>query len=134
MSHSLPVLVGLSLRCDYRAPRLARHALEEALEADQLLDDARLVTSELVNSAVLHSGCDADDIIRVMASLDGGYLVISVHVPSVTRPVADPGHPGRDLETNRLGLHVVQHIADRWGAENPDGHRVWAALPMGTAA
>jgi hypothetical protein len=109
---------------------LARRALEDALEADPLLDDARLVASELVNSAVLHSGCHADDIMRVMVTLDAGYLMISVHVPSVARPAADSG---RELETTRLGLRVVQHIADRWGAESPDGHRVWAALPMGTA-
>lgn len=133
MSHPDPVLVGLSLRCDYRAPRLARRALEDALEADPLLDDARLVASELVNSAVLYSGCHADDILRVMVSLDGGYLVISVHAPSVARPVVDCGDPGRDPDTDRLGLRVVQHIADRWGAESPDDHRVWAALPMGTA-
>jgi hypothetical protein len=132
MSHSFPVLVGLSLRCDQRAPRLARRAIEGALETHPVLDDARLVASELVNDAVLNSGCEADDIIRVLARLDAGFLVISVHAP-VSPSVPTPEPTAYDYETEGLSLHVVRHIADRWGAESPGDHGVWAALPFGTA-
>ncbi|HWE14172.1 MAG TPA: ATP-binding protein [Solirubrobacteraceae bacterium] len=125
------MILGLSLRCDRRAPRLARRALEDALDADPVLDDARLVTSELVNNAVLHSGCEADDIMRVMVRLDAGYLVISVHVPGVSPTPGDAAHSALDFETGRLGLRVVEHLADRWGTESPDDHRLWAALPLG---
>ncbi|MDQ6776046.1 MAG: ATP-binding protein [Actinomycetota bacterium] len=128
-----PTIVGLSLRCDRRAPRLARRALEDALEAAPVLDDARLVASELVNNAVLHSGCEAADILRVMARLDDGFLVISVHVPDSQLPAGELRQHEEDLETDALGLRVVEHLADRWGSENPDGRRVWAALPIGTA-
>jgi anti-sigma regulatory factor (Ser/Thr protein kinase) len=120
-----PVL-GLSLRCDHRAPRLARQALgqalEQALEEAPVLEDARLIASELVNNAVLSSGCAADDIIRVAAQLEDGFLVISVHDPGVA-----PRLPGG------FGLRVLQRLAARWGTESPAGHRVWAALALGAA-
>jgi hypothetical protein len=101
---------------------LARRALEEALDEAPVLEDARLVASELVNDAVLSSGCAADDIIRVIAQLDDGFLVISVHDPGVA-----PRIPGG------FGLRVLQRLADRWGTEGLDGHRVWAALALGAA-
>jgi anti-sigma regulatory factor (Ser/Thr protein kinase) len=122
-------IVGVSLRCDRRAPRLARRAVESALEAAPVLDDARLVTTELVNNAMLHSGCAADDIIRVMVQLERGFLIISVHDPgpwheAPRRDRRDPSEPGG------FALRIVDKLADRWGAEDPGGHRVWAALPL----
>jgi hypothetical protein len=116
-------ILGLSLRCDRRAPRLARRALEEALDTAPVLEDARLVASELVNLAVMNFWCVADDIIRLAAELDEEFLIISVHVPGVAHEAE-----------GELGMRVVQELAHRWGSETHDGHRVWAALPLGTAA
>jgi anti-sigma regulatory factor (Ser/Thr protein kinase) len=121
-SASSSSVLGLSLRCDHRAPRLARRALEEVLDESPVLENARLLASELVNNAVLSSGCGADDIIRVVAHVDDGFLVVSVHDPGVA-----PRLPGG------FGLRVLQRLADRWGTESPDGHRVWAALALGAA-
>jgi anti-sigma regulatory factor (Ser/Thr protein kinase) len=126
-------ILGLSLRCDRRAPGLARRALEGALDTAPVLDDARLVATELVNNAVLHSGCAADDIIRVMAQLDDGYLIISVQDPGVSTARTPTLRRRGDSEPGGLGLRIVQQIAHRWGAERPNGHRVWAALPVSTA-
>ena len=127
-------ILGLSLRCDRRAPALARRALEGALDAPpRVLDDARLVATELVNNAVLHSGCAADDIIRVMAQVDDGYLIISVQDPGLWTGRTPTLRRRNDSEPGGLGLRIVQQIAHRWGAERPNGHRVWAALPVGTA-
>jgi hypothetical protein len=117
------------LRCDRRAPRLARRAVESALERAPLLDDARLVTTELVNHAVLHSGCVADDIIRVMVRLDPGFLIISVHDPGRSNE-APWRHPRDHSEPGAFALQIVEEIADRWGAEHPGAHHVWAALPL----
>jgi anti-sigma regulatory factor (Ser/Thr protein kinase) len=90
-----------------------------------VLDDARLVASELVNNTVLYSGCAPDDIMRVMAALDDGFLVISVDVPVTAVP--EVRQPAEDVEPGGLGLRVVQHLAHRWGAQHP---RVWAALAV----
>lgn len=86
------------------------------------------MASELVNNAVLHSGCKADDIMRVMVARDDGFLIISVHVPTPA-----PAQPADELENSTLGLRVVQHLADRWGTEHPHGRGVWAALPVDAA-
>jgi hypothetical protein len=94
-----------------------------------MLDDAKLVTTELVNNAMLHSGCGADDIIQVMVRLEGGFLIISAHDPGARSEA-----PRRDRhdqsEPGAFALRIVDELADRWGAEDPDGHRVWAALPL----
>jgi anti-sigma regulatory factor (Ser/Thr protein kinase) len=130
VSESASTILGVSLRCDRRAPRLARRALESALATTRVLEDARLVISELVNNAVLHSGCATDDIIRVTAQRDGSFLIISVHDPGIGAEfphLRDPKVP----EPGGYGLRIVKEIAARWGVENPDGHRVWAALALG---
>lgn len=132
MPDSTSPILGLSLRCDRRAPRLARRALERALRATPILDDARLVANELVTNAVLHSGCAADDIISVNARVDGDFLVISVREPGVSDETPrlcyrDASHPGG------LGLRIVAEIAHRWGVEHPNGQHVWAALRISTA-
>jgi anti-sigma regulatory factor (Ser/Thr protein kinase) len=125
-------ILGLSLRCDRRAPGLVRRALERALKAAPMLDDARLVATELVNNAVLHSGCGADDIIRVTARVDDGFLIISVHDPGVSIESPRLRHRGGS-EPGGFGLRIVQQLAHRWGTERPDGHHVWAALRVSTA-
>jgi hypothetical protein len=122
----------MSLRCDRRAPRLARRALEDALDSAPVLEDARLVASELVNHAVLYSGCDSEDIMRLMARRDDGFLVISLHLPEVGLPAPDRRRREEELDIRLLGLRVVHHLAHRWGREKPGGHRVWAALAIGT--
>ena len=99
-----------------------------------MLDDARLVATELINNAVLHLGWAGDDIIRVVARLDGGFLIISVHSPAV--PTQPPQLSPRDVsQTGGFGLQIIKRIAHRWGADrlDPDGHRVWAALPVRAA-
>jgi anti-sigma regulatory factor (Ser/Thr protein kinase) len=133
---SSPPILGLSLRRDRRAPRLARRALEKALAGGSIggptLEDARLIASELINDAVLHSECSADDIIRVAARLDDGLLIISVDHPSVVPPLPEHGHED-EPEPRRLSRRVLERLAARWGVERTDVHRIWAAVPVGTA-
>jgi serine/threonine-protein kinase RsbW len=131
---STPPILRLALRCDGRAPALVRRALESAREVAPVLEDARLVASELVNNAVLHSGCAADDIIRVIARLDGALLTISVDDPGVSDQI--PLLRPRAGEPGGLGLWIVEELAHRWGAEYvwgaelPRTHRVWAELAV----
>lgn len=99
-----------------------------------VLEDARLVATELANNAVLHSGCADDDIIRVLARLDGTVLTISVDDPGMSgqTPKLRPRGDG----PGGLGLWIVQALAHRWGADyvsragRPRAHRVWAELTL----
>ena len=129
MPKDAPGIVCLAVRCDQSAPLIARAALDDIPGLESVRDDARLVTSELVSNAVLHSECAPDDLIEVRARRGRDHLLISVHDPGESDQA-----PELKLKPDRaeggLGLQIVQQIARRWGAECPDGHRVWAELAM----
>jgi anti-sigma regulatory factor (Ser/Thr protein kinase) len=123
------VILRLRLRCDASAPARAREALRAVDRIEPVRDDALLVISELATNAVLHSGCDPNEEIEIVAEL----------VPEGLRiEVADRGHSDqvpmpRGVEfvgPGGMGLHVVQAIARGWGTERGDGTRVWAELAL----
>jgi anti-sigma regulatory factor (Ser/Thr protein kinase) len=120
-------LLSLDLPCDRSAPGVVRRALRENERLGPFLRDGVLVASELVANAVVHSGGAIDQRIRVRAELSEDRLRISVQ---------DPGLSGRDAvpasltetRTGGRGLQIVDQLADRWGADRPDGYRVWAEV------
>jgi serine/threonine-protein kinase RsbW len=87
--------------------------------------DAKLVASEIVSNAVLHSGCTPDDRLEVRARLEGRVFEISVHDPGLADEAPllrqNPDIGGR-------GLMIVQRLAESWGVAQPDGRLVWAQL------
>jgi anti-sigma regulatory factor (Ser/Thr protein kinase) len=105
------------------AARNALLALEPRLDA-QLLDDIRLLVSELVTNAIRHAdGSRGSGDIGLDVSIEHGRIRVEV---------ADPG-PGfipreRDDDTSRpggWGLYLVDRIADRWGVVRNSMNRVW---------
>jgi anti-sigma regulatory factor (Ser/Thr protein kinase) len=104
------------------AARNALLALEQRLD-DQVLDDIRLLVSELVTNAVRHAEAPR-----------GGEIGLDVTIQdsSVRVEVADPGlgfePTPRDNEMSRpggWGLYLVDRIADRWGIARNRMNRVW---------
>jgi hypothetical protein len=124
-----PELFRLELPCNSDAPCVARSAVDECEAIRPVREDARLVASELVTNAVLHSGCVAGDTLELLASIGEDHVVISVHDPCVKgdtprlRLEEDPTRGG-------YGLRVVQKIARRWGSDPSNGQRVWAELAL----
>jgi anti-sigma regulatory factor (Ser/Thr protein kinase) len=120
-------LLSVTVPCNHQAPAAVRHALGQIDRLSRFLDDGLLVASELVTNAVLHSGCAVGHEIEVSANLSDDRLLISVH---------DPGLSGREATHQASGhgrgggwgLEIVDRLAVRWGAERPDGYRVWAEL------
>jgi serine/threonine-protein kinase RsbW len=129
MPKDAPAIVCLAVRCDQSAPETVRAALDEVPGLDSVRDDARLVASELVTNAVLHSKCAPDDLIEFRAQRGQDQLLISVHDPGDSDQTPEL-KPKADRAEGGLGLRIVQQLARRWGAECPDGHRVWAELAM----
>jgi len=117
----------LSLPCDRHAPGFVRSALDGIDGIASIRDDAKLIASELVTNAVLHSGCSERDTIDVRATASSDRLILSVHDPG-PKPIGlnSPAH-GR---LGGLGLRIVQQLATAWGAEHPDRVRVWAELAI----
>jgi anti-sigma regulatory factor (Ser/Thr protein kinase) len=119
-------LVRLELRLapTVEAPWIARRRLTERfaqeLEHDEL-EDARLLSSELVTNAVVHGHGD----IQLSALLNDVRLTVEVSDKGEgferTAPRSGPGTVGGH------GLNIVNAVASRWGIEQGTSH-VWFEL------
>jgi len=114
---------------DDHAPASARRFVTDVLCAaghDAHVDDAQLVTSELVTNAVKHTTAPR---VEVSVALFDDHVRIEVAdiaegVPQLQRrqPTAVGG----------LGLVVVEQIAQQWGVDpRTPGKTVWCVLPLG---
>jgi anti-sigma regulatory factor (Ser/Thr protein kinase) len=111
---------------EHRAPADARAFLTGTLEAwgysGPLLDDARLVISELATNAVMHAG----SAFRVVAQSHNGRLRLAVRDGSCAEPKIGKDWPSAP---NGRGMRLVEAVCTRWGVERePDGKTVWAEL------
>ncbi|MGH6656227.1 MAG: ATP-binding protein [Actinocrinis sp.] len=116
----------LRLVPEVTAPRLARDFVASACAqwgADELADLARLLVSELVSNAVLHSGT----LVEVEVLLDGGDLHLRVHDDGDGVPMVVQRTP---RTIGGVGLDLVSRAAQAWGV-TPDprgGKDVWCIL------
>src|SRR5919202_1325081 len=88
-----------------------------------VLDDVRLLLSELVTNAVRHSGSPAGSRI---------HLGMSVSHGTVRAEVADDGRGFEPsprsapwTQAGGWGLHLVDSLASRWGVDRGGSVRVW---------
>ena len=110
------------------ARRFVRDKLLEWGHADTV-DDAMLVVSELAANALTH----AESSYRVRLAAAGPALRIEVEDDGTGTP--EP-QPLTETEESGRGLHLVGALAASWGMEAGEsgGKRVWAELPIATAA
>jgi anti-sigma regulatory factor (Ser/Thr protein kinase) len=94
--------------------------------AGELLDDLRLLISELVSNSVRHSGAGPDARVCLeVVTLPGG---VRVEVTDPGRGFTPRPRSGSRDEPGGWGLHLVERIAARWGVEGDAGTRVWFEL------
>jgi anti-sigma regulatory factor (Ser/Thr protein kinase) len=107
------------------APGAARQFVVDTLSAwnrADLLDDARLIVTELATNAVAHARTE----FTVTVTRQQDTIRIAVHDGKTTAPRLQ--HAGWLAESGR-GLALVSEIAHRWGQdEQGDGKTVWAEL------
>ncbi|MEU7022423.1 ATP-binding protein [Streptomyces sp. NPDC046203] len=113
------------------APGEARRDAVRALEAwglGQLVETARLLVSELVTNAVVHT--DSRRIgVAVTRTTETTVRIVVLDVGRTRVPASRP--PGDDEESGR-GFCLVAALADRWGIEYvTTGKRVWCELDAG---
>ena len=91
-----------------------------------VIDQARLLTSELVTNAIRHAATDS----RVTISCDGRRIRVEVEDGGRGSAVLLPSSP--DAPGGR-GLQIVDTVAARWGdcAASSDGYSVWFELAAG---
>ncbi len=109
------------------APARARRALD-GLDGvdDEVLDDVRLVVTELVTNSVRHAELARDDRIRLEV-VDGSDAVrIAVIDPGRGfEPIVSDRAPDR---TSGWGLYLVERIASEWGVSLDGETAVWCEI------
>jgi anti-sigma regulatory factor (Ser/Thr protein kinase) len=102
--------------------------LSESVYAARAVEDASLVTSELVTNAVVAGSI----IVTVSVELHRTHLYLAVHDYAPGDPAR--GNPPVDEPSGR-GLKIVDAVSRSWGTQHlPNGKRVWAIIAMPEAA
>lgn len=118
-------MIELSLDARPEAVRRARRAVEQLADRlpETLLDDLRLMVSELVTNCLRHGRLRPGDRIEVSIRSTANRVRVEVVNPgSGFRP---PGSDPSLYQTSGWGLFLVSRLADRWGVEADGGTRVW---------
>jgi anti-sigma regulatory factor (Ser/Thr protein kinase) len=98
--------------------RFVRTTLEGMGLPEELLQDATLLTNELVTNSIRHAGLGPDDLVDVTAEWSGASLRVIVRdggpgtLPSGV--VAGSIRPSPGGESG-WGLYLVDKLASRWG-------------------
>lgn len=110
---------------DREAAAAARRSLDElAAEVDgKLLDDIKLLVSELVTNSVRHAGIANEDQIRLSIDISPQRVQVQVCDEGrgfVPRPVTRSVYT-----TGGWGLYFVGRLTDRWGVSSDGETCVW---------
>ena len=112
------------------ARRFVRQTLTD-WGAAHLIDDAVLLTNELVTNAVVHAGTD----VNVSCALGPDYVQIGVgdsHGSRTLPPTVSNSAPDK---TSGRGLYMLSQISQVWGVEYDRlSKRVWFRLPLTAGA
>lgn len=116
-----------------RSVATARAFVRDTLQGwgyTDVVDDAVVLTSELVTNAVVHAGTAAD--VLCLRTEDGVRIEVSDHYPEREIPLQstgpDFGSPDRE---NGRGLLLCAALATRWGVEySPTRKHVWFQLDL----
>lgn len=90
----------------------------------ELIDDLKLVASELATNAVVH----AQSGFTLELRLEGASLRVSVSDGSRAKPVLGRGDPE---DVSGRGLRLVKTLSSNWGYRRTEsGKTVWAEVPV----
>lgn len=119
--------IDLRLRPEANSPAQARRSLEALRPGlnDLLVDDAKLLVSEIVSNSVRHASLDGTDAIEVRVRGSRSKLRVDVMDPG---PGFDPERIPPAEHEGGWGLRLLDRLATRWGVERNDETRVWFEL------
>ncbi|SRR6266542_3917145 len=112
-----------------KAVSQVRQALGDLGLPSVVLDDARLLTSELVTNSIEHAGLRPSDQVRIRASWSGTRLRVAVHDgggATASHPLAGSIRPAPGAQSG-WGLYLVDRLASRWGTGSG---RYWFELEL----
>lgn len=115
------------------AASVARAAADASCEGvpPHLLDNVRLLVSELVTNSVRHGGVGSIDPIVVRFAVGARFVRVAVtdHGSGFEPRVVRPEHGSE----SGYGLYLVERLADRWGARDDGAMTVWFELARNSA-
>jgi PAS domain S-box-containing protein len=114
-----------------RSVATARSFVRDTLQGwgfADIVDDAVVLTSELVTNAVVHAGTSAD--VLCLRSDDGVRIEVADRYPEREIPLqATPANTGSPDREGGRGLQLCAALAGRWGVEyTPTYKQVWFQL------
>jgi len=115
--------VDLDSGLDAAAEARAAIGLLDGMADPDLLDDVRLLVSEVVTNAVRHAGAPPDVKIRLTVSVADD--IVRAEVRDGGRGFQPSPRDAPQLEAGGWGLHLVDRLASRWGVERGQPARVW---------
>jgi anti-sigma regulatory factor (Ser/Thr protein kinase) len=122
-------LTQIVLPADRKAPGAARTLLGLCLGSllgARMLDDARLLVSELVTNSIVHGALGDGDSVVVRVQLEADALRLEVHNLGITGTIASNGG---DPERGRgFGLDLVSLLSTRWGVRRGVDTCVWLEM------
>ncbi|MFJ7424064.1 SpoIIE family protein phosphatase [Streptomyces uncialis] len=123
-----------------RSVATARSFVRDTLQGwgfADIIDDAVVLTSELVTNAVIHAGTSAE--VLCLRSGDTVRIEVADRYPEREIPLQhSPGDMGSPDRESGRGLQLCAALAGRWGVEySPSHKRVWFLMelpdrPVGT--
>lgn len=116
-----------------RSVAIARAFVRDTLQGwgySDVVDDAVVLTSELVTNAVVHAGTSAD--VLCLRTEDGVRVEVADRYPEREVPIQGTGHAFASTDSeNGRGLLLCAALASRWGVEyTPTYKQVWFQLDL----
>jgi len=118
-------MIDLHLRPSPDSPARARQALRGLAREvpGPVLEDIRLLVSELVTNSVRHAGLGPDATIGLRVEVLPERIRVEVSDPG---PGFEPGGESPSIyQDSGWGLYLVEQVATRWGVELEEATRVW---------
>jgi anti-sigma regulatory factor (Ser/Thr protein kinase) len=113
------------------APAMGRRVLDALTDGipPSVLDDARLLLTELLTNAIQHAQLSRDDRISVAVRREPAGLLVEVSDCGNGLPPAHARGPG---STSGWGLLLLDRLADEWGIETraEGGTLAWFRLAL----
>jgi anti-sigma regulatory factor (Ser/Thr protein kinase) len=122
------VELDIELEARPQAASAARRAIDRFRRdlPEDVLEDLKLMVSELVTNSCRHAGLSANEGIHLRLGFAGGGVRVEVEDHGRFRPPVAPGDNG-----SGWGLKIVDRLADRWGIEDHEGTLVWFEMRDG---